>query len=946
LHLSSSGKLLFYDINGNLLATGSTTLVSGQVYTISAKIGTGSNAPWEVRLDGKVEMSGTGNLGGNNNGSIKLGGGSPYTCTYTYDDVAIASLAYPGTMPTGTVQFAVDGTNFGSPVPVTGGTASSAPNSTLTTGNHTITASYSGDSVFPSSSGTLAGGETIASQATASTTTTAIPLPNGQTVGQPVSWIATVTGQIGPVNSVNFETGDFSQLASHTGGSIITTPALDGAYSLQLQRSNSVANAEIRQSGSTYYNLPTAYYSFLFESTSNPSEGGIVNFQDTTSGYKAALHLSSSGKLLFYNVNGTLLATGTTTLLSGQAYTISAKIGTGSNAPWEIRINGNVEMSGTGNLGGNNNGSIRLGGNSAYTCTYLYDDVAIASLAYPGTMPTGTVQFAADGVNLGNPITLGNPTFTLTFDGRTTTPIPSSASGAIVQAALAQLSTVGTGNVLVSGPIGGPWEVRFVGQLGGKPQVDLIPDGSQLAGGTVAVGTVSQGGDAGRVQQITDPRGLISKTDYDLLGRTVRTIDNFVAFAPSNGADRTTEYTYDGSDHVIAQTAVLPVPTMPETTHYTYGVTGSVISSNDLLASVTYPPDGQNATESYTYNALGQVATMTDRNGNVHTYTYDVLGRQSSDAVTTLGSGVDGTVRRIDTAYDTGDRPSVYTSYADAAGTTVVNQVQQIYNGLGQLITEYQSQSGAVNTSSTPKIQYAYSEMAGGANHSRLTTMTYPNGRVITYNYASGVDDAISRITSLSDSSATLEAYSYLGLDTVVTRARPQPGINQTYIIPGGNSDGGDQYTGLDRFGRVVDQNWIPTANPTMPTDRFQYGYDADGNPLYRDNLVNSAFGELYHANGPSNGYDGLNQLTAFSRGALNTTKDSVMAPSHVQSWSLDSVGNWASFSSDSTLQTRMDNLDNEITMLSAGTNPSYDADGNTTRDDSGNTYVYDAWIS
>ncbi len=131
-----------------------------------------------------------------------------------------------------------------------------------------------------------------------------------------------------------------------------------------------------------------------------------------------------------------------------------------------------------------------------------------------------------------------------------------------------------------------------------------------------------------------------------------------------------------------------------------------------------------------------------------------------------------------------------------------------------------------------------------------------------------------------------------------------------------------------------------------MPTDRFQYGYDADGNPLYRDNLVNSAFGELYHANGPSNGYDGLNQLTAFSRGALNTTKDSVMAPSHVQSWSLDSVGNWASFSSDSTLQTRMDNLDNEITMLSAGTNPSYDADGNTTRDDSGNTYVYDAWIS
>src|SRR5439155_3887549 len=181
---------------------------------------------------------------------------------------------------------------------------------------------------------------------------------------------------------VNFETGNFSQTAAHTGGSIVTSPALDGTYSLQLARSNSIANAEIRQSGSTYYNLATAYYSFLFESTSNPGEGGVVNFQDTASGYKAALHLSPTGKIQFYNINGQLLATGSTTLVSGQAYTISTKIGTGTNAAWEVRINGNVEMSGTGNLGTNNNGSIKLGGGSAYTTNYYYDDVAIASQGY------------------------------------------------------------------------------------------------------------------------------------------------------------------------------------------------------------------------------------------------------------------------------------------------------------------------------------------------------------------------------------------------------------------------------------------------------------------------------------------------------------------------------------------------------------------------------------
>jgi hypothetical protein len=38
--------------------------------------------------------------------------------------------------------------------------------------------------------------------------------------------------------------------------------------------------------------------------------------------------------------------------------------------------------------------------------------------------------------------------------------------------------------------------------------------------------------------------------------------------------------------------------------------------------------------------------------------------------------------------------------------------------------------------------------------------MTYPNGRVLNYNYASGLDSSISRLTSLSDTSGTLESLS------------------------------------------------------------------------------------------------------------------------------------------------------------------------------------------
>src|SRR5262249_12132152 len=61
-------------------------------------------------------------------------------------------------------------------------------------------------------------------------------------------------------------------------------------------------------------------------------------------------------------------------------------------------------------------------------------------------------------------------------------------------------------------------------------------NGSGLTGGTspsVSIAVTSLGGDAGRVQQTTDPRGIVSKTDTDWLGRTLRTGEAFSTFNPS-----------------------------------------------------------------------------------------------------------------------------------------------------------------------------------------------------------------------------------------------------------------------------------------------------------------------------------------------------------------------------------------------------------------------------
>src|SRR5262249_30762451 len=161
-----------------------------------------------------------------------------------------------------------------------------------------------------------------------------------------------------------------------------------------------------------------------------------------------------------------------------------------------------------------------------------------------------------------------------------------------------------------------------------------------------------------------------------------------------------------------------------------------------------------------TVNALGETKTATDRNGSVHTLTYDVLGRLVTDAVTTLGSGVDGGVRRVEIAYDGQGNPYLFTNYDAASSGNVVNQVKRELNGLGQLTSEWQDHAAAVSGSSL-RVQYAYTEMASGANHSRLTSVTYPNGKVLTYNYASGLASNVSRLSSLSDTSGTLESYDY-----------------------------------------------------------------------------------------------------------------------------------------------------------------------------------------
>ena len=168
------------------------------------------------------------------------------------------------------------------------------------------------------------------------------------------------------------------------------------------------------------------------------------------------------------------------------------------------------------------------------------------------------------------------------------------------------------------------------------------------------------------------------------------------------------------------------------------------IASEDLLYEVIYPAvtvgsQSVTPTETYTYNEAGEATTYTDRNGTVHTYGYNALGQQTDDVITTLGSGVDGSVKAIHTDYNTEGQPYLYTSYSNITETNVVNQVEDQYDAFGMLVAEYQSHSGAV-TISTPGVLYTYSDPSSTGGKSRLTSITYPDDYVVNYNYStSGV---------------------------------------------------------------------------------------------------------------------------------------------------------------------------------------------------------------
>ena len=145
--------------------------------------------------------------------------------------------------------------------------------------------------------------------------------------------------------------------------------------------------------------------------------------------------------------------------------------------------------------------------------------------------------------------------------------------------------------------------------------------------------------------------------------------------------------------------------------------------------------------------------------------------------------------------------------------------------------------------------------------------------------------------------------------------------MNLTYVSSG-TGNGADPYTGLDQFGRVIDQKWVNVSG--VAVDEYTYAYDPDGNVTSKANA---------HGSTDEYSYDGLNRLTG-------DNQDTVP----YQTWDLDALGNMKTVTDgDGNTVSRTHDAQNRLTGLGTAT-LAYDADGNTTTDEAGRTLAYDAW--
>lgn len=405
-------------------------------------------------------------------------------------------------------------------------------------------------------------------------------------------------------------------------------------------------------------------------------------------------------------------------------------------------------------------------------------------------------------------------------------------------------------------------------------------------------------------------------------------------------------------------------------TSYTYDAVGNVLSITDpmgFVTSYTYTADNQQATAtdaeghttSYTYNTLSQVSTVTSPGGNSISYTYDANGnpltttdaeggvvRHEYDALDRLVASTDANGNRQTFEYDNEGNQTKNTDPLDYATSSS-------YDALGQLVQEtdrngnvrkYTYDADGNMISSTDPLgnvtQYTYDE-----NGNQLSETT-PMGLT-----TSNVYDNMDRVSSTTDPMGHAVTFFYDAAGQLVGMTN-KDGTKVAYTYDAN----GNNLTVTDEEGYVVtytyDANNRMTAIKNARGYTTSYEYDRVGNLVKTINAMNGVSIVVYDADGnlisetntdgatTTYTYDGLGRVLTMTDpvGAVTTTE-------------YDANGNVVKLTqADGHSITYTYNARNELTSYvdAEGYTHSftYDGNGNKTSETNGNGnttyYTYD----
>lgn len=396
-------------------------------------------------------------------------------------------------------------------------------------------------------------------------------------------------------------------------------------------------------------------------------------------------------------------------------------------------------------------------------------------------------------------------------------------------------------------------------------------------GGTVKKSTPAVFDSLGRRTKLTNGSGFATTWAY--------TANGVVAtYTPPNQANG---YTLDALDRRLTE-AVYPYGNIT----YTYDPHDrplTVTSRNGSVTSYVYDGFGNKIQETspdrgttvYHYDADGNLTSKTDSLSIVANYTYDALDRMLTTSYPAdTAENVTYTYDQTGTGFSFGI--GRLTSLTDMAGS-----LTRAYDERGNIVTEKR-----VNGATTLTTGYTYD------NASRLATITYPSGALVTY-----VRDAMGRVTSVTGkpyggSTTTLaSSVTYLPFGPHLSLSYGN-GINETATY-----DGNYDLLTLKDIGTATVQNIGYTYSPY---------YDIPS--VYADNLNT--------ANSINIGLDGLYRINGFSTSGLGSI-----------SYGMDNNNNRTSFGSGKTITYSPTTSNRIATIVSGGvtTTVTTDARGSIT---------------